>query len=220
MGFRFSKRIPVSKGTGINVSKSGLSVSHRSKYGAFGTKGFSIRTGIAGLSFRQSWSGFGKGGGLETLLALLLFAIFVFVAYNLLLLIGLLIYNTFALVWDFLRFIYRYTRIKALEHKLERDRAEFAGDPKRGFVTFSLESTYKTLTDIRYYLEEILLEDGEHGVVGQDMCIIRFVSPSFPDNIAEQKSPLRLKNNGVVTWYKIVGQELVFGEDFVSVRLD
>jgi hypothetical protein len=54
MGFRFNKRINIGKGFGFNISKSGISPSVRTKLGSFGTKGFSIRTGIPGLSYRKT----------------------------------------------------------------------------------------------------------------------------------------------------------------------
>ncbi len=64
MGFRFFRRVGGNKGWGLNMSGSGVSSSYRSKYGSFGSKGFSIRTGIAGLSFRSSWgSKKSKGSG-------------------------------------------------------------------------------------------------------------------------------------------------------------
>ncbi len=52
MGIRYQKRIKLGKGVGLNVSKSGVSPSLRTKYGSIGPKGFSIRTGIPGLSYR------------------------------------------------------------------------------------------------------------------------------------------------------------------------
>lgn len=59
MGFRFHRRLNLGGGAGLNVSKSGVGASVRSRHGSIGTKGFSLRTGIPGLSYRQSW---GKGG--------------------------------------------------------------------------------------------------------------------------------------------------------------
>lgn len=59
MGFRFYRRINLGNGFGLNLSKSGIGTSVRSKHGSIGSSGFSIRTGIAGLSYRQGW---GKGG--------------------------------------------------------------------------------------------------------------------------------------------------------------
>lgn len=58
MGFRYQKRIGGNKGLGLNLSGSGISSSYRTKYGTIGSKGFSIKTGIPGLSFR---SGYGRG---------------------------------------------------------------------------------------------------------------------------------------------------------------
>lgn len=58
MGLRYQKRVGGNKGFGLNFSGSGVSSSYRTKYGTVGSKGFSIRSGIPGLSFR---SGYGRG---------------------------------------------------------------------------------------------------------------------------------------------------------------
>jgi hypothetical protein len=59
MGFRYQKRIKLGKGFGLNISKSGISPSYRSKSGSVSSKGYSVRTGIPGLTYRK---GFRKGG--------------------------------------------------------------------------------------------------------------------------------------------------------------
>jgi len=69
VGFRFQRRVNLGGGWGVNTGLKGGSVSHRGRYGSFGSKGFSVRTGIRGLSFRQGW---GKNAGAA---ALLVFAI-------------------------------------------------------------------------------------------------------------------------------------------------
>jgi len=75
MGFRFSRRINIGKGLGLNVSTSGITPSLRTKFGSINTKGFLIKTGISGTSYRGS---FGKSGGcilvimIELILAFLL----------------------------------------------------------------------------------------------------------------------------------------------------
>lgn len=68
MGFRFQKRIKLGKGLGINVSKSGITPSYRTKKGSLSSKGYSLRTGIPGLSFRKTFSKSSKGGCLSTVL--------------------------------------------------------------------------------------------------------------------------------------------------------
>ena len=59
MGFRYSRRVKLAGGLGLNLSKSGISTSYRTRYGSIGPKGFSVRTGIPGLSYR---GGKGKAG--------------------------------------------------------------------------------------------------------------------------------------------------------------
>jgi len=53
MGIRYQKRVNLGKGVGLNISKSGLSPSIRTKYGSISPKGFSVRTGIPGLTYRS-----------------------------------------------------------------------------------------------------------------------------------------------------------------------
>ena len=67
MGFRYYKRIKLGKGFGLNVSKSGIRPSYRSKRGSVNSKGFSIRTGIPGLTYRSSF-GKSKGSGCMVLI--------------------------------------------------------------------------------------------------------------------------------------------------------
>jgi len=67
MAFRFYRRVNLGGGLGLNLSKSGLSPSIRSRYGSIGPEGFLVRTGIPGLSFRG-----GKKQAGEAVLFLLL----------------------------------------------------------------------------------------------------------------------------------------------------
>lgn len=53
MSVRYQRRISLGKGLGVNLSKSGMSVSKRTPFGSIGTSGYSIRTGIPGLFFRK-----------------------------------------------------------------------------------------------------------------------------------------------------------------------
>jgi hypothetical protein len=67
MGFRFQRRLNLGGGWGLNASRSGGSLSFRSRQGSIGTRGFSLRTGIPGLSYRRSW---GKNAGVAALIEL------------------------------------------------------------------------------------------------------------------------------------------------------
>lgn len=72
MGFRFQRRVNLGRGLGLNISKSGISPSVRTRYGSLGTKGFSLRTGIPGLTYRQ---GFGRKSGGGAIVGLILIVI-------------------------------------------------------------------------------------------------------------------------------------------------
>jgi uncharacterized protein DUF4236 len=69
MGFRVQKRIKLGGGLGLNVSKSGISPSLRTKGGTISNKGFSVRTGISGVGYRKNFSSSKNSG------CLLLFAL-------------------------------------------------------------------------------------------------------------------------------------------------
>ena len=59
MGFRFQRRLNLGSGLGLNLGKTGASVSGRAFFGSVGTGGFSVRSGLPGFSYRKS---FGRGG--------------------------------------------------------------------------------------------------------------------------------------------------------------
>lgn len=80
MGFRFQRRVNFSGGFRLNVSGSGGSPSFRGRNGSVSTKGFSVRSGITGLSFRQSW---GKNSGATVAVAALVVGVVV-IAFQLL----------------------------------------------------------------------------------------------------------------------------------------
>lgn len=88
MALRYQKRVNLGGGTGLNVSKSGVSGSMRSSMGSVGTRGFSIRTGIPGLSYRGQWTK-GKYGAIALLLVVVV-TVGVLVLYNIIRLIAFL----------------------------------------------------------------------------------------------------------------------------------
>jgi len=63
MAFRFHKRIKLGKGFGIHISKSGVTPSYRGKRGSLSSKGYSVRTGIPGLTYRKTFSKTKNRGG-------------------------------------------------------------------------------------------------------------------------------------------------------------
>lgn len=94
MGFRYQKRVKLGKSIGLNISKSVISPSLRTKYGSIGPKGFSIRTGIPGLSYR----GGKKGDAAEMMLAIAVIAVGTLIAWNVFLFIGWAVRETYHFV--------------------------------------------------------------------------------------------------------------------------
>ncbi len=79
MGFKFQKRINLGKGFGLNISKSGVRPSYRNKRGSVSSKGYSIRTGIKGVSYRKTFFKSSKKGCLFTFLTLLTLSTTIFI---------------------------------------------------------------------------------------------------------------------------------------------
>lgn len=77
MGFRYHKRVKRSKNIGLNISKSGIRPSYRSKRGSISSRGYSIRTGIPGLTYRKNFS---KSSGCLVLLFQILFLVSIIIA--------------------------------------------------------------------------------------------------------------------------------------------
>lgn len=210
MGFRFYKRIPLGGGAGVNISKSSLSTSFRGKFGSLGTSGFSIRSGIPGLTFRSSWGRSSKSKGLETLIIILLSALFVYIIYNLIVFILLIFYNVVLFFIDLSKYISRAIKIKLLERKLQTHISGNSENPSRGFVAFSTEKFPELFKDTPFYLQEIIANNGQYVGTGDEICLLSFLDTS---------EVLRSNNNGIITWYKLPGQQLVDGEYYASIQL-
>lgn len=75
MGIKIQKRIDLGKGFGLNISKSGIRPSYRTKMGSINTKGFSVRMGIPGITYKKAFSKSQKGC-LVTLIFLLTISTF------------------------------------------------------------------------------------------------------------------------------------------------
>ncbi|REG90488.1 DUF4236 domain-containing protein [Flavobacterium aquicola] len=70
MGLSFRKRVNLGSGLGLNISKSGISPSIRTKAGSISSKSFSVKTGVSGVSYRKNFST-AKNSGCMMLLTIL-----------------------------------------------------------------------------------------------------------------------------------------------------
>lgn len=83
LNFNYRKRIRLGKGLGIYISKSGITPSYRNKKGSISTKGFSIRTGIPGLSYRKNFKKSSSSGCLVLLIIIVSFSVLnIFLFFN------------------------------------------------------------------------------------------------------------------------------------------
>ncbi len=122
MGLRISRR--VGGKVGINFSREGLSASIRTGIGAFGTAGFTLHTGIKGVTYRGTWFSSNPLGGrrwsvrwlLGHVLSLVLFAIKV--AIIVLVLVGLLLFSILKLLWRLIARLWRKPDAGAPENRI------------------------------------------------------------------------------------------------------
>ncbi len=82
MSFRFHKRVKLSKGLGIHISKSGITPSYRGKRGSLSSKGYSIRTGIPGLTYRKTFSKAKNSGCMVMLLVVVIVVYAIYIHQN------------------------------------------------------------------------------------------------------------------------------------------
>lgn len=71
MSFRYQKRIKLGKGFGLNISKTGISPSYRTKRGSLSSKGYSVKTGIPGLTYRKTFNKAKNSGCIMMLLLII-----------------------------------------------------------------------------------------------------------------------------------------------------
>ena len=109
MGFVIQRRVNFKDGLGLNISKSGISASIRTKYGTFGSKGFSIRSGIPGFSWRTRYSK--KDSGLSVIAFLIIWIFFSTLFFILELCISFVISTLFILLPIIYRVILWLTQV-------------------------------------------------------------------------------------------------------------
>ncbi len=208
MGLRFSHRVRLGRSTGVNISGSGLSASIRGKYGSFGTRGYSIRTRIPGLSFRQSW-GVGKSKGLEALMLILFVGAAFYIVYNLIVLAAVIVYNVLLFIFAILKGLYRFLKINWVEQKFVWDYDNMHGNPEHLFVKLTGRESDRDLEQMPLYLDNILVKNGEYLQKGEPACMVGNNGVSVP---------MHLNESGFITWYKLQGQQLVEGHYIARIE--
>lgn len=118
MSLVFRRRLRLGQNLGLNISKSGIMPSYRTKYGSVSFRGISMRTGIPGLTLFQSWgSSKGKNKSANPLQVLLLIVLVVILAYlAIVLVINVLLFFIWVIA-EIRRAVFRYYYRKRLQQE-------------------------------------------------------------------------------------------------------
>ena len=202
MGLRYYKRVDLGDGYGLNVSKSGISSSYRSKYGSIGPRGFSIRTGIPGLTFRGGFGGSKKGEGAIIALFFILF-------------IGAIIILTIV-VWNVALFLkwtteetYKLIVRERRKHKIKKEVELYKDSDYIKFIQFSQNYFPTEHQESDPFIDDILVENGTEIKEGDELAILVF---------GDNEAILISDENGKITFYKTPGEKLKIGDYIYKIE--
>ena len=190
MSVRYQRRISLGKGLGVNLSKSGMSVSKRTPFGSIGTSGYSIRTGIPGLFFRKyKPRGRGSSGMKEIAIfiavVMAILAISAFILYVLKAAVLLTVHYS-VLTFKWIRQIISNQKAKkdaeALKHRKDVD-----------FVRFNFSIFPEKWKTSKTYFKERLVKNKQFIKKGDEIAIV---------HNGEDEATLLAETEGVITYYQ------------------
>jgi hypothetical protein len=117
MSLIFRRRLALGKNLGLNISKSGISPSYRTKYGSISFKGISMRTGIPGLTMSKRW-GSSKGKGANPLQVLLVIVMAIALVYLVIVFVINLVLLLFWLIAEIRRAVLRFYYRKRIREEM------------------------------------------------------------------------------------------------------
>ncbi len=199
MPLNYRKRVSLGNGVGLNVSQSGVSTSLRTRQGSIGSRGFSIRTGIPGLSFRGT---LGRAKGNEAV-----FILMAFLVLGTVVIIGLLIWNLIRFSAWLLRVAYDRMRRKTVATEaLDAPLGRIRNEPKE-FV-FGEESIPPSMRSMPITLKTLLVREGDYIEIGESVAEIEVagITGSLPSTAS-----------GTISFYKSVGDRINLGDKIFTV---
>jgi len=202
MTIRIQRRISLGSGLGINVSKSGFSVSQRTPFGSFGSTGYSIRSGIPGVFYRK-YSGRGrkKGDTMTILFILMLLAGLVYVLFLVLKIIVLFLFN--AIVWA-LKLVAQQFKNRQLKFNLSQQ----ANDHQIDFVRLDTDQLPDAIKSKRIEMGKPYVSNGMTVSAGTPITTI---------NAPGDFVVLYAESEGVITFYKVGGLRVKNGDYLYSI---
>lgn len=196
MSLRIQRRISLGSGLGLNVSKSGLSLSQRTPFGSIGTTGYSVRTGIPGVFFRK-YRGRSRNNNTFWIIMLVLLAAGLFyLLFNVLKVV--ILYSLHGLAWT-----YKSLRQSYKNRLLKKQLLEYGEDESVDFVKFDTELLPDALKNKKLVFGKPFVKSG------------KFVSPELPlvtINSEDDCVILYAERPGVVTFFKYQGVQVHNGD--------
>jgi hypothetical protein len=197
MGFRFQKRVSLGGGLGLNISKSGVSPSYRTRYGSISSKGFSFRTGIAGLTYRSGFGGRSRKGNAGDAI-LLLFVAFWLVIISLLIILKLIELFFWALT-ELIKFIQRVQYRRQIKKEIEK----FKDSTIVTVLNFEADSLPEEMRSMKVKFQGALVENGS--VVEKDQEVATFV-------VGDKIGRMHANKAGKIKFAKLPGDRIRVGE--------
>jgi hypothetical protein len=197
MGFRFHKRVSLGGGLGLNISKSGVSPSYRTRYGSISSKGFSFRTGIAGLTYRSGFGGRSRKGNAGDAI-LLLFVAFWLVIISLLIILKL-IELFFWLLTELIKFIQRVQYRRQIKKEIE----QFKDSTIVTVLNFEADSLPEEMRSMKVKFQGALVENGS--IVEKDQEVATFV-------VGDKIGRMHANKAGKIKFAKLPGDRMRIGD--------
>jgi hypothetical protein len=197
MGFRFQKRVSLGGGLGLNISKSGVSPSYRTRYGSISSKGFSFRTGVAGLTYRSGFGGRKRKGNSGDAL-LLLFVAFWLVIISLLIILKL-IELFFWLLTELIKFIQRVQYRRQIKKEIEK----FKDSTIVTVLNFEADSLPEEMRSMKVKFQGALVENGS--IVEKDQEVATFV-------VGDKIGRMHANKAGKIKFAKLPGDRMRIGD--------
>jgi hypothetical protein len=201
MGIRLQRRINLGGGAGINVSKSGFSPSLQTKFGTIGAKGFTIRTGIPGLYYRDVFKSSKKGNGGILILIFLAIGLFIFAA--------IVLWNILRMLWwameEFTHFLMRVYQQRQIRKEAEGG----LGSNKVFFTRFSRNDFPQEMKQYKAILEAVLVDDGSFVEENTELAVL---------TVEWRSAVFTADQSGVITFYKNPGERIKNGDYLYKIE--
>jgi hypothetical protein len=201
MGIRLQRRINLGGGAGINVSKSGFSPSLQTKFGTIGAKGFTIRTGIPGLYYRDVFKSSKKGNGGIVILIFLTIGLFLFAA--------IVLWNILRMLWwaleEFTHFLMRIYR----KRQIDKEAVQSSNSDKVFFSRFSRNDFPEEMKQFKATLEAVLVDEGSFVEKNTGLAVV---------TVEWLSAVYTAEESGAVTFFKNPGERIKNGDYLYKIK--